>query len=168
MVIDAIANHFSLSHSYKKQHRAEIFKIHWNSKFILLAKPQTFMNLSGESIHPLVHNYKIDLKNLLVVHDEVDIPFGLLKYQKNRGHGGHNGVRHIHHQLGTNNYSRLRIGVGRPHHKVQVSDFVLQNFSKDEQGQLPNLLTCAKDSILYFIDRGFCATANRYNQKGGH
>lgn len=165
MVVDAVVEYFS-GGTFRRECRAETCKIQWHSQPILLAKPQTFMNFSGECIRALVHYYKIDLEKLLVIHDEVDLSFGIMKYQKQRGHGGHNGVCNIHQHLGTNNYSRLRMGVDRPSpQEMGVSDFVLSDFSKGEQGKLACFLSEARDSVLHFIERGFAATANHYNQK---
>ena len=163
MVIDSLAHRFSCR-SFKKEHRTETAKVKVGLESTLLAKPQTFMNLSGESIRAIVDYYNIELSKILIIHDEVDLPFGTMKYQKSRGHGGHNGVRSTHKQLGTNEYCRLRAGVGRPKNdKMDVADFVLQNFSKEEQNEVPDFLTKAGDSVIHFIEKGFASTANHYN-----
>lgn len=164
MVIDALAHYFSYGR-FKREHRAETALVKVGRESVLLTKPQTFMNLSGESVRPLIDYYDIEFFQILVIHDEVDLPFGTMKYQKNRGHGGHNGVRSIHKHLGTNEYCRLRAGVGRPQNiRMDVADFVLQNFSTEEQGEVPDFLSRVGDSVIHFIEKGFAATANYYNQ----
>ena len=164
MIIEALAHHFGSPH-FKSEHRAEVTKIKNHSKPLLLAKPQTFMNLSGESVRSLVDYYNIDLKKLLIIHDEVDLPFGSIKYQYQRGHGGHNGIRSAHQHLKTNEYSRLRVGIGRPeNNQMEVANYVLQKFSDKELKELPDFLSHTGESIMYFIEKGFSSTANHYNQ----
>ena len=165
MVVDILAHQFSCNR-FKKEHRAETASFRFEGNSVLLAKPQTFMNLSGESVRSLVDYYQVGLSQILVIHDEVDLPFGSFKYQKKRGHGGHNGVRSMHQSLGTNDYGRLRVGVGRPKNdKMEVADFVLQNFSKEESGQIPEFLSELGDSVLCFLSKGLDSTANEYNHK---
>ncbi len=160
-------NLHSGSHSnFKKEHQAETKPLRIHSEPTLLAKPQTLMNLSGKSVGALIRYYQVQLSKLLVIHDEIDLPFGTMKYQKNRGHGGHNGIRHIHQCLGTNEYHRLKVGVGRPSNdKLDVTDFVLQNFSKEELKELPIFLNSIIESVLHFIEKGFASAANQYNQR---
>ena len=103
-----------------------------------MIKPDTFMNLSGESVQPLLGFYKIPQENLIVMHDEIDQPFAQMKIQKNRGHGGHNGIKSITGLLGSMDYTRLRLGVGRPENpNVPVADYVLNKFTPEEFQQLP-------------------------------
>ena len=123
------------------------------------------MNLSGESVRSLVDYYNIDLKKLLIIHDEVDLPFASIKYQYQRGHGGHKGIRSTHQHLRTNEYNRLRAGVGRPeNNQMEVANYVLQKFSDEELKELPNFLSHIGESVIYFIENGFSSTANHYNQ----
>ena len=128
-------------------------------------QPQTFMNLSGDSVISLVNYYKIEVSQILVLHDEVDLPFGSLKMQRQRGHGGNNGIRDIHKKLGTNEYARIRIGVGRPPagSKQSVANFVLNPFSKIEIAELSDILDTCGDGIEKFIDEGYEKAATRVN-----
>lgn len=163
MAVDAVAQAFDAA-PYKSQLKAEVTKIQINSEPVLLAKPQTFMNLSGESVIPLLNFYKIDPKNLLVIHDEIDLPYGKIKIQQSRGHGGHNGIRSIHGQLGHNNYSRIKAGVGRPSHPGQdVASYVLQNFSNEEGQNLPDYLNLLVDAVESFVIDGYQKTATKFN-----
>jgi PTH1 family peptidyl-tRNA hydrolase len=165
MVVDALAREFCQG-AFKSEHKAQTSKMRLGSKQALLVKPQTYMNLSGESVLALTKYYSIDLDDLVVVHDEVDQAFGSLVYQTNRGHGGHNGIRNIHQLLGRKDYDRLRLGVGRPSHSGQaVADYVLQNFSKQEMTLLPELLELAAESLCHYIQEGFEKTATKFNRK---
>jgi PTH1 family peptidyl-tRNA hydrolase len=121
--------------------------------------------------------YGLTLADLLVVHDEVDQPFGGLKFQFKRGHGGHNGIRNIHQLLGSDEYGRLRLGVGRPpvfvddtgnktRATMDVADWVLHNFSADEQKKLPDFLDLGIQGVKVWITKGLSQAATEFNGKG--
>lgn len=101
-------------------------------------KPMEFMNLSGNCVGKFLGKFKISTSDLLVLHDELDFPFGTIKYKNGGGHAGHNGLRSIIDTLGTKEFSRLRIGIGRPP-SIEVSNYVLSNFSKEEEASLPQI-----------------------------
>lgn len=163
LVIDALAQRNGAP-VFKQEHKALTSKLKIDGIDIILVKPQTYMNLSGESVVSLLNFYKLTPEDLLVVHDEVDLPFGTLKFQEKRGHGGHNGIRSIHSLLGTNEYSRLRVGINRPPHpKMSVADYALQNFSTSEQNELPDLLSLASEGVECFISHGLKKAATQYN-----
>ncbi len=133
---------------------------------IVFLKPQTFMNKSGESVQPAIDFYKVELTNLIVVHDDIDQPFGHIKIQKNRGHGGHNGIRSISEVLATADYIRLKIGVGRPENpKMDVADYVLGRFAPDEHGRLTELLNLSSDAIESIIFDGYEKAATQFSGK---
>lgn len=135
-----------------------------SSEKLILCKPQTFMNLSGDSVRGLCDFYKIDPQNVIVLHDELDIPFHTLKIQKERGHGGHNGIRDIHEKLGTNTYYRIKMGIGRPSNpKMDVSSHVLGNFSKEEMAQLPDFLNLSIDALESLIFQGYEKTTTKFH-----
>ena len=164
MVIDALADSWGNSSGFRDEQKALVQKTTFEGEQVLIVKPQTFMNLSGQSVQPLMHFYKIQLDDLLVIHDEVDLPFAQLRFQKKRGHGGQNGVRNIHELLGTNEYGRLKMGVGRPPHPDHsVADWVLSPFGKEEFKTLPDFLGIACEAIEYFIKNGLDKTANKFN-----
>lgn len=149
---------------WRDEHKALTKKFKIEGQEVLLVKPQTFMNLSGESIVALMNFYKIDRANLLVLHDEVDFPFGTIKMQFNRSAGGQNGVKSITQLLGTQEYARLRLGVGRPPHpEFALADYVLGNFSKEEQSNLDKVLETASDAIESFILEGLNKASTKYN-----
>ena len=156
--------------NWKSEHKAEVAKIsftHSSEKYqALLAKPQTFMNRSGESVQPLSHFYKIPLDHILVIHDDIDLLPQQMKFQKNRGHGGQNGVRDISEQMGSMDYARLKLGVGRPiHPEMSPADHVLSNFPQDEMSQLKQFLLKANEGMISWITRGFEKTMNEFNKK---
>lgn len=149
---------------WHEEHKAHTCRFKMDGVEVLLAKPMTFMNLSGQSVQSLMAFYKIPLENLVVVHDEIDIPFGSMRFQKNRGHGGHNGIRNIHELLGTPDYTRLKLGVSRPPHpEMKVPDYVLQKFSEQEQQQLPDFLNKAGDALETIIFEGLSKASTKFN-----
>jgi peptidyl-tRNA hydrolase, PTH1 family len=126
-------------------------------------KPQTFMNLSGESVQPLAAFFKIPPEEILVIHDELDIPFGQVHFKMGGGLAGHNGLKSIAACLGTDQFARMRVGIGRPVHG-SVSNWVLSPFGKDEQLQLPILLEKLHDPLLTCVVDGL-AKVGIYNKK---
>lgn len=163
LVVDALAQEFG-ARSFKNEFKSQVARLRLEgSDELLLIKPQTFMNLSGEAVQAAMAFFKIPPDNLLVVHDEVDLPFGQIRLQKNRGHGGHNGVRDIHAKIGSD-YARLRFGVGRPlQPQMEVADYVLQNFSKEELDRLPEFVGPAAEGVLSFVEDGFQKAQNKVN-----
>lgn len=163
MAIDYFAEGIKTS-AWQNEHKALTLKFKLEGENILLVKPQTFMNLSGESIQSIMSFYKINLDHLIVAHDEIDIPFQKIKIQKNRGHGGHNGIRSISEKMGSADYIRLKLGVGRPPHpNMQVADFVLQKFSSEEMATLPEFLNRSVDAIESIIFDGLQKASTRFN-----
>ena len=102
-------------------------------------KPTTFMNLSGKSVQSVKHFFKVELDDVIVIHDDIDLPFGALRFKKGGGHGGHNGLKSIDDSI-TKEYIRVRVGVGKPEHRSQVADYVLDNFNKEEKALLEKLI----------------------------
>jgi len=168
LLIDALADKWGNRSQFKSEHQALTQKVTIDNEPCLLAKPQTYMNLSGESVRALMNYYDISRSDLLIMQDEVDIPYSTLRFHVRRGHGGHNGIRNIHEHLGTNDYARLKLGVGRPiHPQMEVADFVLQNFSSEEQTTLPEFLTQAMEATEFFVKMGVEKAANQYNGPKG-
>lgn len=130
----------------------------------LLLKPQTFMNLSGRSVAEALRFHKLELSDLLIIHDDLDIPFGRIKFKEDGGHGGHNGLRSLHQLLGSGNYPRLRIGIGRPVHG-DMADYVLTGFGKDEMAGLPQLVDGIVDAMEMFLCEGLPKAMSIYNNR---
>lgn len=151
--------------SLKSDFKAHVAKFKYEDTEVVVAEPQTYMNLSGESVRAIMDFYKIPLEKLLVIHDEVDLPFGQMKLQKNRGHGGHNGIRDITEKMGSADYARLRLGVGRPAHpEMAVADFVLQKFNDEEMTAMPAFLDKAVDALDLIFAKGVQIAANSVNK----
>lgn len=143
LVIEAIveSQKSTVENSFDKKSNAEIFTLNSGDEKILLVKPQTFMNNSGESVRALVDFYKIPLQNIIVIHDEKDIPLGDYKIQTNRGAAGHNGVQSIIDHLGTKDFTRIRVGVGPREGGIEkIVDYVLQKFSAEEKKELREVI----------------------------
>ncbi len=120
------------------------------------------MNLSGESVAPLMNYYRIPLSNLLVIYDELDIPFGVIRLREKGSAGGHNGMRSVIQQLG-NDFARLRLGIGRPPGRMDAAAYVLQDFGREELSLAGEMLTTAVEAVESFIHDGITLTMSRYN-----
>ncbi len=164
MALDAYAVSVGASR-WKDEKKAEVLKLKLEDQEVLFVKPQTYMNLSGESVRFLMDYYKIELTKIMVVHDDIDQGFGALRIHKNRGAGGHNGLKSINEMLGTQDYGRIKMGVGRPTHPgMDVAAYVLQNFSPDEQAHLHDFLLHTGNAIESLILRGYDKTATKFTR----
>ena len=130
---------------------------------LVLANPNTFMNVSGGPVAALLRFYKLEPERLIVVHDELDLPFDTLKIKVGGGHGGHNGLRDIIAAVGTKDFVRIRLGLGRPPGRQAPADFVLRDFSKTERETLPNLLEDAADAIQLIAAEGVTAAQQKFH-----
>ena len=130
---------------------------------LILAKPNTYMNVSGGPVAALMRFYKVLPENLIVVHDELDIPFDSIKLKSGGGHGGHNGVRDIAAAIGSPDFVRVRVGIGRPPGRQSAADFVLRDFGADERKVLPNLLADAADAVELVASTGLTAAQLRFH-----
>jgi PTH1 family peptidyl-tRNA hydrolase len=135
MVIDEITKNLSTSNINNPNFQSTLLKSGYN----LFAKPTTYMNNSGVAVHAIKEYYKIDLENIIVIHDDLDLPFGTVKFKIGGGHGGHNGLRSLDAHI-TKDYIRVRIGIGKPKDKLDVANYVLSNFSKEEINLLQDII----------------------------
>ena len=131
---------------------------------LLLLKPQTFMNLSGRSVNPALHFHRLSLQDLIVIHDDLDIPFGRVKLKDGGGHAGHNGLRSLMQELGGGQFARIRVGVGRPLHG-EAADYVLSPFTRDEQVILPRIVDGAVDILELLLAEGLPKAMSLSNNK---
>jgi len=162
MLIDRLCERWGVRMS-RMQNKALVASAHVGGHKIVLAKPQTFMNLSGQAIAPLVKFYKVPFENLLVAHDDLDIPFGTLRIRPGGGAGGQKGVGSTIQLLGTQQFPRIRLGIGRPPGQMDPAAYVLQNFSSGDQEILKMILDRAADAAVMFIESGLNHTMNTYN-----
>ena len=145
--IDRLANANNASLSLDSKFQGEAARINIGGDTVWLLKPMTFMNLSGQSVAALARYYKIAEKNILVVHDELDIPPGSVRLKQGGGHGGHNGLRDIISHFNTKEFMRLRVGIGHPGNASQVSNYVLGDPSGDDRILISNALDKALSAI---------------------
>jgi PTH1 family peptidyl-tRNA hydrolase len=130
---------------------------------VVLAKPTTYMNESGGPVSGLAQFYKVDLDHLVVVHDELDLPASTLRLKQGGGEGGHNGLRSVSRSLGSKDYLRVRVGIGRPPGRTDPADFVLRDFSPAERRDLPVLLEEAADAVEQVVTDGLVAAQQRWH-----
>jgi peptidyl-tRNA hydrolase, PTH1 family len=130
---------------------------------LVLARPRCYMNESGGPVKALAAFYKLEPEQLVVIHDEIDIPFGTLRVKLGGGDNGHNGLRSLRSSLGTGDFYRVRAGVGRPHGRQEVADFVLSNYSTVERKELPFQVDRAADAVESLLTEGLAATQQRFN-----
>jgi len=132
---------------------------------VLLAKPQTFMNLSGQAVRGLFDYFRIATENVIVVHDDLDLPFAEIRLKYGGGHGGHKGLISIMQHLGTGDFCRVRMGIGRPAVREDVERYVLEPFAIEERGRLSMLLETAVEAIGEIVSSGIRTAMGKYNGK---
>lgn len=145
------------------QSKAIVITAQYEGRRLILAKPQTFMNLSGQSIQGLIHFYKLPLDNVLVAHDDLDLPLNTIRMRPGGGAGGQKGVKSTIDQLGTAEFSRLRLGIDRPPGRMDPADYVLQDFSQKEILALSGTLDRAADAALTWVVEGLNTAMNKFN-----
>ena len=150
---------------FQSRFQAQVAEMMENDQKVLLVKPETFMNLSGRAVHQVIDFYKVELADLLVVCDDINLPLGKLRIRTKGSHGGHNGLRDIQNHLGTQDYSRLRIGVGAG--EDDLVDHVLGRFRPSERPVIEDALSLAIQAVALWIGQGVDACMNRYNVTTG-
>jgi PTH1 family peptidyl-tRNA hydrolase len=135
----------------------------WEGREVLLAEPQTYMNRSGEALRELMEQAGVELERVLVVHDDLDLPFGRLRIRTAGGTGGHNGLRSILEALGTGEFLRLKVGIGRPEEPAGVVEHVLSPFSPGEKAELPAVIERAAQAVESIIVEGPSRAMHRYH-----
>jgi PTH1 family peptidyl-tRNA hydrolase len=142
MVIDEITKNLTTSNIQKSNFHSTLEK----SSYDLFSKPTIYMNNSGMAVQAIKEYYKLGIEDIIVIHDDIDLPFGTVKFKIGGGHGGHNGLRSIDAHIGKE-YTRVRIGVGKPQDKADVANYVLNNFSKEELNKLPDIIAHTMNAI---------------------
>ena len=163
MLIDRIAVRLN-ARLTRLQSKALIGVERYGEKKIILAKPQTYMNLSGQAIQSLLRFYKIPLEHLIVAHDDLDLPFEAIRLRPNGGAGGQKGLKSTIQHLGTQNFPRLRMGIGRPPGRMDPAAYVLQDFTRADEQLLSETLDRAADAVFKLIDEGIDKAMTRYNK----
>lgn len=160
-VLDALSTKFNVSFSTLRY--GNLAEISHKGRKIILLKPSTLMNRSGQAVRYWAKQKKMNLQNILVITDDVHLDFGYLRLRKQGSDGGHNGLSDIQEKLGTNKYPRLRIGVGSNYSKGGQADYVLSTWNADEQRNLPLIVDQAAKAVIHFTSQGLEQTMNLYN-----
>lgn len=163
-VIDVLAEKYNIRVNTNR-HKALCGSGIIGGEKVILAKPLTFMNLSGESVRPLVDYYKLDLEDLLIIYDDISLEPGNLRMRAGGSAGGHNGMKSIIQHLGSDRFPRLRLGVGEKPAQMDLADYVLGHFSAEEKKQIDEVRNVAAEAVVCFIEEGVTETMNRYNGK---
>ena len=159
-VIDDLVDHYGARNISKNSFHGELFK----SNELLFLKPATFMNLSGKSLQPVKQFYKIEPVDIIVIHDDLDLPFGAVRFKKGGGDGGHNGLKSIDSMIGKE-YIRVRMGIGKPEYKSQVADYVLEDFSAKERESLARWISHVAKACSLMTHESLDAVRSRYSLK---
>jgi PTH1 family peptidyl-tRNA hydrolase len=162
MLIDRIAVRLG-ARGMKVQSKAIVTTVTHEDRKLILAKPQTYMNLSGQSVQGLIHFYKLPLANVLIAYDDLDIPFGTIRIRPAGGPGGQRGMASTIEHIGTDDFPRLRIGIGRPPGRMDPAAYILQDFTRAEMKILSEILDRAADAALEFVVNGLDKAMNKYN-----
>src|SRR5574344_2009796 len=147
MTLDKWATAGGFSFNLESKFKAYVAK----NNDIIFAKPTTFMNLSGEAVIALVNYFKIDKKDVLIIYDDISLPLGKMRFRANGSDGGHNGIKSVIQHLGTKDIARLKIGIG-PQPPIPSENFVLQNFLKEQQTELKEVLKTAIEGIKFYLE----------------
>ena len=164
LVVDRLAekNHIFIS----TKRFQTLYGTGWiDSHKVILAKPMTFMNQSGESVKKAVNFFQADMGDLIVIHDDLDLPFGRLRFKRRGGDGGHQGVRSIIERMGGNNFLRLKVGIGRPPRGIEPAEYVLSSFDEAQQPYLDGILNQAAEALVVMLSEGVERATNRYQKK---
>ena len=167
MMLDYLAEKHNLTFTESKWKALVAKAVIWNNSAVLL-KPETFMNLSGTAVAQSAHFYKILPENIIIIHDDLDMEFGRLKLAPGGGDGGHKGIRSITEHLGTKDFPRLKIGIGRPPQPVLPEKYVLGKFGTEEKKIINQKMPVVIESIRIFLQQGMAAAMTVINQKESH
>jgi PTH1 family peptidyl-tRNA hydrolase len=169
LVADVLAERMGSSMRAHKSGRADVVEGRLaapgaDASRVVLARPRSYMNESGGVVSTLAKFYKVPADRIVAVHDELDIPFGALRVKLGGGDNGHNGLRSVRTSLGTGDFYRVRLGIGRPPGRQEVADFVLSNYSSNERKELPLLVVEAADAVESLVTDGLDRTQQRFNR----
>ena len=167
MLIDRLSVRLNARLS-RVQAKALVGSVNYEGNKLILAKPQTYMNLSGQSIQGLARFYKLPLENMLVAHDDLDLPFGTIRIRPGGGPGGQKGVASAIERLGTKDFRRLRLGIGRPPGRMDPAAYVLQDFATGDLDVLSEILDHAAEAVLTYVTKGLDAAMNKFNGEVQH
>lgn len=160
---DKIAQKLSCTFTLENKFKAEIAKGEYNSQAIWIIKPQTFMNLSGESLRAFLNFYKTDISDFLIIYDDISLPIGTIRFKATGSNGGHNGIKSVVQNIGTEKFDRIKIGIGPQPPYMKSEDFVLGQFSKEEREELDKTMDKALEAVFFYLDNDLYKAQNKYN-----
>jgi len=163
LVADRLAERWRAGWNYEKKFNARLARAERGSQRVLLCEPQTYMNASGEAVGAVVAFYQVRLANLVIVVDDADLPLGELRLRPGGSSGGHHGLESVEQHLGTRDYARLRIGIGRRAGAREITGYVLGRFSSTEAALADKVLTVASDQVETWLDAGIQKAMNQFN-----
>jgi PTH1 family peptidyl-tRNA hydrolase len=162
LAIDLLGDDLRASY-WKDQGGAKVAAVRFGDDSIVLAKPQTFMNLSGSSVAKLAEHYGTPAEEIIVIHDDIDLAPGKIRVKRGGGHGGHNGLRSLHDRLGSDAYLRVRVGVGRPPGRMDAADYVLQPLKGAAWDDLEASIPTAAQAVMSILEHGVDAAMREFN-----
>lgn len=162
LVIDLLADDLRAAY-WKDKAGAKVAAVRFGDETLVLAKPQTFMNLSGASVKKLVDQYETPLEEVIIVHDDIDLASGKVRVKRDGGHGGHNGLRSLHERLGSDAYARVRVGVGRPPGRMDAADYVLEPLRGAAWDELEASVPSAAQAVISILERGLDVAMQEFN-----
>lgn len=161
-VVDLLGENLRATY-WKDQAGSKVAVVRLGDGDLILAKPQSFMNVSGGPVKKLLDEYEVELGQLIVVHDDIDLAPGRVLCKRGGGHGGHNGLRSLHEKLGDDAYLRVRVGVGRPPGRMDPADWVLQQLRGDSLEELESAIPTAAQAVLHVLEHGIESAMREYN-----
>lgn len=162
LVVDLLGENLRASY-WKDEAGAKTAVVRLGDEDLVLAKPQTFMNVSGKSITKLAEAYEVPADEIIVVHDDIDLAPGSIRAKRGGGHGGHNGLRSVTEQLGTDGYLRVRLGVGRPPGRMDAADWVLQPLKGEAREDFEAMIPAGAQAVLHVLEHGIDSAMQEFN-----
>lgn len=162
MAVDVLGENLRASY-WKDEAGAKVAAVRLGEDDLVLAKPQTFVNLSGAAVKKLLAAYEAPIESLIVIHDDIDLAPGSVRVKRGGGHGGHNGLRSISEQLGDGGYVRVRIGVGRPPGRMDPADYVLQPLRGEAAEELASAIPTAAQAAIHVLEHGVESAMQEFN-----
>lgn len=161
MAVDKIALDSNQTFSEEKRLKSLLTKFKMNGEDVMLIKPTTFMNLSGEAVRAVMDYYKIKIEDILVIYDDLSLPLGKMRFRPNGSDGGHNGIKSIIQHCGKD-FARLKLGIG-PQPPIPAEHFVLQNFTQEQLTTVKEVVTTSKDAVEFYFENGIQKAQNKFN-----
>ncbi len=161
-VVDLLGENLRATY-WKDQAGAKVAVVRFDDDDLVLAKPQSFMNVSGGPVKKLAEEYGFKIEEMIVIHDDIDLAPGRVLCKRDGGHGGHNGLRSLHDKLGTDSYLRVRVGVGRPVGRMDPADWVLQQLKGEALEDFEAMIPTAAQAVLHILEHGINSAMQEYN-----